>query len=108
MKFGSSKSIVKQDITCQKVNKNLIQLEESCSPPSCMSKLPTIFTYLSREAFHKDGHQQVEQHIVSKSHKCNKIEGSPVTCLLHAIEKYNIPVLLSKYLQQEGTMKKNR
>lgn len=42
--------------------------------------------YLSREALHKDGYQQVEKHIVSEGHKCHKVKGSPVAGLLHAIE----------------------
>lgn len=57
--------------------------------------------YLSREALHKDGHQQIEEHIVSKGHESHKVQGSPVAGLFHAIEEHNIPIFLSKYLQQE-------
>lgn len=58
--------------------------------------------YLGREALYKDGHQQVEKHIVSKGHECYKVEGGPMAGLLHTIEEYNIPVLLGEYLWQEG------
>ena len=55
--------------------------------------------YLVREPLHQNGHQEVEEDIVAKSHESYKIESCPVSGSLHPSKQHNIPVLLGKHLQ---------
>lgn len=33
-----------------------------------------VTTYLSLESLHKDGHQQIEEHIIAKCHESHKVK----------------------------------
>lgn len=54
--------------------------------------------YLCLEAFHQDGHQQVEEHVVAKGHQGHKVKGSPGGGGSHAVVQDHIPVLLCQDL----------
>jgi len=58
-------------------------------------------TYLSRETFHQDGDEEVEQNVIAKRHKCHEVQRRPVACLLHSVKQHDVPVFLSKDLSGE-------
>lgn len=64
----------------------------------CMFLL--FFLYLSLKAFHKDGHQQIEQDVVPKGHQGHKVESRPGRGGGHAVIQHDIPVLLGQNLWQ--------
>ena len=59
----------------------------------------SLILYLVWKSFHQNGHQEIEENIISKCHKGNKIQSSPMTCSLHSGKKNNIPILLGQYLE---------
>lgn len=54
----------------------------------------SVATHLSLEPLHKNGHQQIEEHVIAECHESHKVEGCPRRGGGHAIIEHNIPVLL--------------
>ena len=57
-----------------------------------------VYTYLVWEAFHQNGHQEIEEDVVTEGHQGHKVQSSPVTGALHAKEEHDIPILLCQDL----------
>lgn len=68
---------------------------EGISPPDSILFTP----HLCLEAFHQDGYQQVEEHVVPKGHEGHKVKGSPGRGGSHAVVKNHVPVFLCQDLQ---------
>lgn len=61
---------------------------------------PAQISYLCLEAFHQNGNQKVEEHVIAKGHQGHKVERCPWRCWCHSIVQDHIPVLLSEDLQR--------
>lgn len=80
----------------QQTNKSHIQSSNDRDPEPLVRS--QHLTYLGREAFHEDGHEQVEEDVVAEGHQGHEVQRGPVARLLHAVEEHHVPVLLGQDL----------
>lgn len=59
-----------------------------------------MVSYLCLKTLNQDGHEQIEEHVVSKCHKSYKVESGAGRGGRHAIVQHHVPVLLGENLQQ--------
>lgn len=57
-------------------------------------------SYLCLKTLNQDGHEQIEEHVVSERHKSYKVESGAGRSGRHAIVQHHVPVLLGENLQQ--------
>lgn len=54
--------------------------------------------HLGLKTLHQDGHKQIEEDVVAKSHESNKVKSCPWRGGRHAVVQDHIPVLLRENL----------
>lgn len=64
----------------------------------CVTIFGNEVPYLCLKAFNQDGHQQVEEDIVSKGHEGHKVKSRNWWSGCHAIVQNYVPVLLGQNL----------
>ena len=60
--------------------------------------------HLRLEAFHQDGHQQVEEDVVPEGHERHEVESGAGGSGRHAVIKDHVPVLLGQDLDAQTHM----